>query len=793
MVATFLKSLDTHAPARPPQRGPERRRRNTRVAIVRVRRVQLVVGGSLVLLLVIGLGVFTLATAMGSSTTASSSLLRSSMSSKLVAADGTPFANLHGEINRDPVPLAEIPKSLRDAVIAIEDRRFYRHNGLDFRGTARALYNNLRGNRQGGSTITQQLAKNLYFHGRPRSFFTKITETTLAFGLELVSSKDQILSRYLNTAYFGRGSYGVQAAARSYFRKDVTDLTLSESALLAGLIHSPARYDFAVSDAPEEQQARKAAALARRSIVLDAMKNVRLVSAAVVEKARAEPVRIEPPIDPKWEHPFYVDAALRELGVLKNRGDAAPDKRFDFLGSTHTERAQAVYRNGLKIHTALDPEIQENAERAMSSQLPDGVLPKASAALVTVEPGSGRIRALIGGRDYYPESCEDPSSTNPICRHAKVNLALGSLAGGSGRQPGSSFKPIVLAAALEKGLSLRQTLDGSPFKVRLDENDEWKVENYEGSAGGTMSVVDATVRSVNAAYARLEVQYLGDGESLAGSKKVAEMARKLGISFPTPDELKDRCGDDFNKVGRCTPAENIPAVALGAKEVSPLDMAGAYATFANDGVYVRPTLVTKIVDADGKVLYDAEPERRRAISSDTARGMAHVLRQAVERGTGTAAQINGHTVAGKTGTSQMWRDAWFAGYTPELTTVVWMGNPTVESMVPGNGYPRKITGGSYPARLWHEAMAPTLHGRSPKGFPDAPQKLFGPSVKLKPIKGEEKTGETSELGELLRRERSGERIVVHRACPPGGGNGIRVWKEEKVGGETHVWRSRAVC
>jgi penicillin-binding protein 1A len=766
------------------------------MAVLRDRRVQLVVAGSLIILLVIGVGGLLLATAMGSNATASSSLLRSSMSSKLIASDGSAFANLHGEINRDPVPLAEIPKSLRDAVVAVEDRRFYGHNGLDIRGTARALYNNIRGNRQGGSTITQQLAKNLYFHGRPRSYFTKITETALAFGLELVSSKEQILSRYLNTAYFGRGSYGVQAAARSYFRKDVTDLTLSESAFLAGLIHSPARYDFAVSDAPEEQRSRKAAAVARRNIVLDAMKDVRLVSAAVAEKARAEPVRIEPPIDQKWEHPFYVDAVLRELGVLKNRGDEPPDKRFDFLGSTHTERAQAVYRSGLKIHTALDPKIQSNAERAMSSQLPDGVLPKASAALVTVEPGSGRVRALIGGRDYYPDTCDGPSATNPICRHGKVNLALGSLAGGSGRQAGSSFKPIVLAAALEKGLSLRQTLDGSPFKVRLDENDEWKVENYEGSAGGTMSVVDATVRSVNAAYARLEVQYLGDGESLAGSKKVAEMARKLGISFPTPDELKDRCGDEYNKVGRCTPAENIPAVALGAKEVSPLDMAGAYATFANDGVYARPTLVTKIVDADGKVLYEAEPESRRAISSDTARGMAHVLRQAVERGTGTAARVDGHTVAGKTGTSQMWRDAWFAGYTPELTTVVWMGNPTVESMVPGNGYPRKITGGSYPARLWHEAMAPTLAGREPKDFPAAPEKLFGPPVKLKPIKGEEKKEEStggSSLGDLLKRERSGERIVVHRECPPGGGNGIRVWKEEKVGDETHIWRSRAVC
>jgi penicillin-binding protein 1A len=765
------------------------------MAIVTNRRLQLVVASSLVILLVIAMGAFTLARAIGADSTESSSLLRSSMSSKLLAADGSQIAHLHGEVNRDPVPLSKMPEHLRKAAIAIEDRRFYSHNGLDVRGTARALYNNLRGERQGGSTISQQLAKNLYFHGRPRSAFTKLSETVLAFGLELLSSKEQILSRYLNTAYFGRGAYGVQSAARSYFRKDVSKLSLSESAFLAGLIHSPARYDFAATDAPGEQKARQDAARSRRNIVLDVMQEVGYISEAQAETAKAETIGIEPPVDPRWKHPFYVDAVLRELGVLKNRGADAPNERFNFLGSTHTERAQAVYRNGLRIHTALDPKIQENAERAIATQLPPGVLPKASAALVTLEPGTGRVRALIGGRDYYPEECEDPATTNPACRHAKVNLALGSLAGGSGRQPGSSFKPIVLAAALEKGLSLRQTLDGSPFKVRYDKNDEWKVENYEGSAGGTMSVVDATVRSVNAAYARLEVQYLGDGESIAGSTKVAEMARKLGIGFPTSDDLKKRCGDEFNRVGRCTPAENIPAIALGAKEVSPLEMAGAYATFANDGIYARPTLITKITEADGKVLYEAKPETRRAVSSDTARGLSHVLQQAVGRGTGRAAQITGHTVAGKTGTSQMWRDAWFSGYVPQLTTVVWLGNPTVESMVPGNGYPRKITGGSYPAGIWHEAMAPTLQGMESKGFPPAPEKLFGPPVKLKPIKGEAKEteGKSSELGDLLRRKMSGERIVVHRACPPGGGNGIRVWKEEKIGGETHVWRSRAVC
>ncbi|HKY50930.1 MAG TPA: transglycosylase domain-containing protein, partial [Candidatus Limnocylindria bacterium] len=732
----------------------------------------------------------------------------SSMSSKLFASDGSQVATLHGEINRDPVPLSRIPRQLQEAAIAIEDRRFYQHGAVDIRGTARALLHNISsGEQQGGSTITQQLAKNLYFHGRPRTIWRKGAEAILAVGLERVSSKDQILQAYLNTAYFGRGAYGVQTAARSYFRKDVSKLTLAESAFLAGLIHTPARYDFTTTDAPDVQRSRKVAATDRRNVVLDAMAAARRISREEAARAKAEPVDIEPPRDPRWKHPYFVDAVLRELGVLRNRGDAAPDPRFDVLGTTHADRADAVYRKGLRITTTLDRDIQENAEDAISEQLPEGVLPKLSAALVSVQPGTGAVRALVGGRDYYPKGCDDVSdaSSQPAaCRHAKVNLALGSLAGGSGRQPGSSFKPIVLAAALEEGLSLRQQLDGSPFTYHYGEQAEWKVANYENSAGGTMDVIDATVRSVNAAYARLEIQFLGDGVGTKGSAKVARVARKLGISLPTSDELKDRCGESYNRNGGCTPADNVPAIALGAKEVSPIDMAGAYATFANDGVYARPTLIAKITDADGKVIYRAEPDTHRAVSSETARGVSHVLQQVVQRGTGRSAALD-RAVAGKTGTSQEWRDAWFDGYIPQLATVTWVGNPvpvqsggrwTVESMTPSNGYPTRIVGGSFPARIWHAAMQPSVDKLDVRDFPDAPSSLFGPSKALKKFKGEEKDApEISDLAGLIRLERSGRRVVVHRGCPPNGsgGNGIHVWKQEERGGETHVWRSRAVC
>lgn len=764
------------------------------MAVITNRRVQSIVGFVLVFVFLLGMGTLTLASAIGTGGQGDGAL-RDSRSSKLFAADGSLIAHLHGEIDRDPVPLADIPLVLRRAVVAIEDRRFYRHAGIDVRGTLRAFISNLRGNRQGGSTITQQLAKNLYFHGRPRTIPTKAREAMVALGLEQASSKDRILGAYLNTAYFGRGAYGVQAAARSYFNRDVSSLSLSESAFLAGLVHMPARYDFTATDAPAVQQARRAAAIARRNVVLDAMRGLGFASARAVDRAKAEPITIEPPADIRWKHPYYVDAVLRQLGVLRTGGEERPDERFDVLGTTHTERADAVYRRGLRIHTALRPNVQEGAERSMAEHLPRGVMPKASAALVSIEPGTGEVGALIGGRDYYPEGCEDPSSARPLCRHAKVNLALGALAGGTGRQPGSSFKPIVLAAALEEGLSLRQTLDGSPFVYRYDRTERWKVENYEGSAGGTMDVVDATVRSINAAYARLEIQFLGEGEGTSGSAKVADMARKLGIDWPTERELEQRCKAAFRKTGRCTPADDVPAIALGAREVSPLEMAAAYATFANDGVYTEPTFITKITDADGKVLYRAEPEQRRVLKPSTARGVTFALQQAVQRGTGRAAALDERPVAGKTGTSQMWRDAWFAGYVPQLTTVTWIGNPTLESMTPGNGYPTRVTGGSYPSRIWHTAMGMALAREPVKDFSAAPQSVFGPTKKLEPIKGEEKAPvELSDLASIMRRERSGENIVVHRQCPPGGGGrGMRVWKEEKRGNETHVYRSRAVC
>lgn len=735
---------------------------------------------------------------------------------KVLAADGTPFTSLHGEVDRDPVPLARIPRHTRHALVAIEDRRFYRHGGIDPRGLGRALMANVRNGRtvtQGGSTITQQLVKNLYFPNQPRTLWRKAVEAVLTLGVERVSSKERILEAYLNTAYFGRGTYGVQAAARAFFAKDAEDLTLADSAYLAGLVHMPAHYDWSPSEPDAVQASKRDAALTRRNLVLHVMADVGLVERAESATAAASPLQVRPPQERRWTHPYFIDAVLRELGVLRSSGDRLLSDRFSFLGETPSERARAVYAGGLRIQTTMDAEAQRNAEAAVLEELETGSHPRLSTAFVALDPKTGHVRALIGGREYYPEACEDlPEEDVPTaCRHARVNLALGDTAGGSGRQAGSAFKPFVLAAALENGVSLKQKLNSSPYQDRVG-NDVWKVDNYEGGGGGQIDIVDATARSVNAAYARLEVEVLGDGDPFAGAAKVAEVARKLGIPFPTEAEVKERCGDEYLRTSACTPADRLPSIALGSREIAPIDLAAAYATFANDGVYNRPTLVARITDASGKELYRAKTSPERAISSETASGVNYVLRKAVEDGTGRRAQLDDRAAAGKTGTSQGWRDAWFAGYVPQLVAVTWVGNPTpvrtrsgtwaIQAMTPSSGYGTRIVGGSYPARIWRSFMEPTLADTPPATFTEPPRSLFEREVKTIEPEG---TGVPSVVG-ASRTEAAaalraaGFNVAVSVACPPGGSSGMHVWSQNPPAGTVipegstvTIVSSRAVC
>ncbi|MEX2394617.1 MAG: transglycosylase domain-containing protein [Actinomycetota bacterium] len=659
--------------------------------------------------------------------------------SKVYDARGNVIANLHGEINRDSTKLDQVPKHVRDAAVAIEDERFWDHQGVDARSIIRAAVRNTRsdesGSIQGGSTISQQLAKNLYFtcsrsdpdcvDPRPaRTVTRKIAEARVSWQLERQYSKSEILEMYLNTIYFGRGRYGVETAARSYFGKSTGDLTVAEGAFLMGLIHEPARYEWTESDPPERRDERVARGRNRRDHVIDRMHKLKMISADRADAAKDAPLAVRPPDQPRWQHPYFVDLALRQLGVF----DTSPmDPRYDFLGVDAEERSANVYRRGLRIYTTLDPDAQEAAEKAIEGVLPEDIS-KMFASLVSIEPRNGYIRALVGGRDYYPDCERSEGPVTPECRIGKLNLALGEFGGGSGRQPGSSFKPIALAAALESGIPLYQTYDGSPFTHPIPFSEAWSVSNYDGAGTGPTTLIEGTKRSVNAVFAHLAIDGLGEGEALKGAARIAETARRLGIGFPTPKQLEARCDENFMKIDKCIPADSVPATSLGAKEISLIDQATAYATFANDGVRMEPTAIARIEDADGRVLYRADPTSTRAIPAASARGVTYALQQVIAGGTGTRAAID-RPAAGKTGTSQSWRDAWFAGYVPQLATAVWVGNPIStatgpESMTPANGYPIRVVGGSYPAMIWHDYMTEAMDGIPVVQFAQPPQILF---------------------------------------------------------------------
>ncbi|MBV8979954.1 MAG: PBP1A family penicillin-binding protein [Acidimicrobiia bacterium] len=589
----------------------------------------------------------------------------------LTDAKGNQLAVLHGDENRLPVKLSQVPKVLQDAVIASEDRKFYSHAGVDPLGVLRATWADVRHGStvQGGSSITQQYVKNTYT-GSQRTFMRKVKEAVLATKVERKYSKRQILERYLNTIYFGRGAYGVQAAAHAYFDKDVQQLGLPESALLAGLIRGPEEADPARGPAP--------AALAnqRRSEVLEAMVETDAISAS--QKTEAESV----PIDSKPRAPkttiassapgseYFVDYVRRQL--VKSYGE------------------DAVLRGGLHVQTTLDQGLQKQAYDAVYKTLWDSKNDPAGA-LVTMD-GDGHVLAMVGGRDWNA---------------SKVNLAVGTAGGGVGRQAGSSFKPFVLAEMLKEGYSVESSFLG-PQKITLpkaDNGKDWEVSNFDNEGFGRLNLVDATAHSVNTVYAQLV--------AAIGPQNVIPTAQALGIR---------------------SPLDPVPSITLGTQNVSVMEMADAYLSFANEGMQTDPQVFSKITDATGAVLYDGKPHRTKALSRSQADVMNFTLSQVVQRGTGTGAQI-GVPVAGKTGTTEDFGDAWFVGYTPKLATAVWMGYPEGQSkkMTDVHGV-HNVNGGSLPATIFNRFMTRAVHdprfangGDFPK--PDSfPGKILGQRV-----------------------------------------------------------------
>ncbi len=498
-----------------------------------------------------------------------------SQRSVMLAADGSRLAALYREENREVVPLAEVPQVVIDTVLAIEDEDFYEHEGMNVRATLRALLANVSAGdvQQGGSTITQQLVKNALLTPE-QDVERKAQEAVLALRLEDQMSKDRILERYLNTVYFGNSAYGLQAAAEVYFGVDVQQLGQPEAAFLAGLVRDPVGYDpFAAPDAAQD----------RLELVVDRLVTVGQIDEEEAAAIAEMPIPSEPRNGELLPKPkdYFVEEVTRLL---------LADPR---MGESESERYNTVFRGGLTIRTTLDRRLQGIAEEAVASTLPD-TGGQFTAALVSVQPGTGAVRALVGG---------------PGFEQAKYNIATQ----GVGQQPGSSFKPFVLATVLEQGLSPQSSIDGrGPCQFPNPDGipDPYEAENFEGSAGGVVTLAEATHRSVNCAYVRLGL--------IAGLEEVAATAARMGIT---------------------TPLDPVLSLPLGSKEVRPLDMAAAYATFAADGMHFPPYLVEEVLDEQGKVLFGGTAPGERAISEATARMATDVMSGVVSGGTATAARF----------------------------------------------------------------------------------------------------------------------------------------------------------
>ena len=551
--------------------------------------------------------------------------------------NGRVLTRLFAEQNRSDKQLSEIPEILQQAVIATEDQRFYEHTGVDPLGILRALYTDviLRRQAQGGSTITQQYVKQA-FVGDERSIKRKVMEAMLAQRVEKRYGKAKILELYLNTIYFGHGAYGVESAAQTYFGKSVSKLSLPEAAMIAGVIKSPARYSPYLD---------RVAARQRRDTVLGQMRDQGYVSESQFAQAVASPIKTSGLKSQAARAPYFVEWIKSQLS--------------DKFGQNQ------LYRGGLVVKTTLDLAAQMAAEKAISSTLDRKSDP--SAALVALKPGTGEVLAMVGGRDFKKQ---------------QFNVAVQ----GAGRQPGSSFKPFVLATALSNGISPEQTFDAGPAK--LDVNGKtWSVTGAHNGKTGPMRLRVALEQSVNSVFARLIMRI--------SPNKVVETAARMGLHKGIAP---------------------VPAIALGGLRdgVTPLEMADAYATLAAGGEHAPAFGIERVTDPKGSVLFEAKPTSTRALDSSVAYLTTDILKGVITRGTAKGAGI-GRPAAGKTGTTQANRDAWFVGYTPQLAAAVWMGYPA-EQKAMTSVHGRSVTGGSFPAHMWSTFMRSALAGVPVRDF-----------------------------------------------------------------------------
>ena len=569
------------------------------------------------------------------------------------AADGSLLGAIPAERNRQPIRLSRMSRWLPKATVAIEDRRFYEHGGLDPTGIARAVWANIRARElvQGGSTITQQLVRNLYI-SRERTVRRKLKEACLAIKLNEKWSRPKILTTYLNQVYFGSLAYGAEAAAQTYFSRPARSLTLPQAALLAGLIKAPSAYDPFV--APAE-------ALARRTQVLDAMLRMGSIDQAQRDWAAGRPLGLDPGrLYTRIREPYF-------FGYVRDQLIA-------------TYGAETVRSGGLKVYTTIVPRYQRLAEQAIREVLNERTDP--SAAIVSIEPKTGAIRAM--------------AAVIPGRRNNQFNLLSQAR-----RQPGSTFKTFVLAAAVHMGIDpMTNYYVSAPFTYRpvqdgnCDDGSWWCVKTYDSSYVGWTSIERATLRSDNTVYAQLTLDVT--------PAKVAAMAKNLGVATPL----------DVH-------GAYVPALGLGSIAVSPLDMAAAYSTIAARGVRSEPTAIRQVVLANGTVDTRAglgRSKRKRVLSDGEAAVVTKILEENVQYGTGTRARLE-RPAAGKTGTTTDNADAWFVGYVPQLDTAVWVGYPRGEVPMQ-NVHGIAVSGGSFPAEIWKLYMEQALAKAPVVDFPE---------------------------------------------------------------------------
>jgi penicillin-binding protein 1A len=599
--------------------------------------------------------------------------------SHVYARDSSLIADLSPQ-RRTVVELERIPEHLSAGFIAVEDRRFWTHGGIDLRGVGRAVWRDLisLSFKEGFSTIQMQLARNVFPEQLPRAkkLDRKVCEMRLALRMDKEFSREEVLELYLNQIYLGDGRYGVEEAAQGYFGKTVGEVDATEAALLVGLVQSPEGYN------PRKHPDR---ALRRRNVVLDVMAREGVLTPAEARAAQADPLQLVPPREASTAAPYVVAAVRQEL---RERFGADADTR------------------GLRVYTGIDPALQRAAQLALSAEIekiesgahgryrhprpePSGRVAASDTAtgaaaadyiqglVVALDPGTGSIRALVGGRDFAL---------------SQFDRALQAR-----RQPGSAFKPIVYAAALERRIPVTTRISTVPVAVDNPGSHDWLPSDHLPDSVEALPLREALARSSNAAAVRVG--------QWVGPERVAALGKDLGLSTPIP---------------------SYPSIFLGAAEVVPVELVAAYASFGNGGYRVQPHLITRVEDDNGAVLWQAPATRERVLDDGVAYLTLSMLRDVVDHGTGTAARRAGYygPAAGKTGTTNEGKDAWFVGLTPDLVTGVWLGFDRPATILPN------ASGGALAAPVWGDFMARAYRDREPEGYWAPPASLQQVAVDL---------------------------------------------------------------